>query len=248
MISIGLAIVIIIMIILIYIFVVCIKRFSNYYMDTLDIRHPRTIYSKIHKSIKTGDIIFFINQTHGMSNSIFTRNLYTHSAMVIRFDDNLYISEAAIGKYICPETGEVTKLPPRAQLNSLESRCVEYPGMLFIMPLKNNLSEMQEDKLKKRIFEQMPYPGVSDIIKGIFSSRAGNNARHCMQHVSWLLDEIGLTPREYLSINKKLLDYGLFKTANELANITDKPLGVNGDNYYKEIYQLLYDKYDSHIL
>lgn len=227
--------------IILTLFVAVIVRAMSYYSKYHLVRHEKVRMTDRYASLKSGDIILFIGHTHGFANSLFTGDLYTHSGMVVEVDGELFLSEATVDSLPNPITGEEEGLPESSQVNPLLPRLKHYPGMLFLMPLEHPLAPKQEAVLRERILVETPYPGMVQILKAIFRFPVHREARHCMQHLAWLLDEMGLTPTRLAEKGDKLLETGFFRSSREVTTLPGKPLGADGRNAYGPVLELLFD-------
>lgn len=231
----------ILLFIILTLFVAFIMRMMAYYKKYRYVRHEKVRMTDCYAALKSGDIILFIGHTHGFTNSLFTGDLYTHGGMVVEIDSELFISEATVDSLPNPTTGEEKGLPERSQVNPLLPRLRHYPGMLFLMSLERPLTPKQEGVLQDRIWVETPYPSMVQILKAIFRVPIHTKARHCMQHLAWLLDEMGLTPTRLVERGDKLLETGFFNSSREVTTLPSKPLGRSGRNKYGPVYELLFD-------
>jgi hypothetical protein len=224
-------------------------RYVNYYKKIVNLRYPKVKFSDYKKELKDGDIIFFMTRIHNPSNSIFTMFPFSHVGMVVIENGNLLISESTFGGYIDSD-GSSHNFPHRSQLNDLDWRLDEYPGQAFVMSLKNKLSQEQLKKLHEIIHIQTKYPdNPTEIIKHLFDPGRADVSRHCMQHVNWLIDQIGLHPQDCECENpskcyncKQMFKKGLFKTSHQLESYIGQSMGPE-NNSYLPILQLIYDDF-----
>jgi hypothetical protein len=109
-----------------------------------------------------------------------------------------------------------------------------YPGDCFLMRLNKPLCIEMEEKLIKYANKECPYPtimqGLSIIVEQNFGKQK-TNARHCFQHVGYLLDKIGIT--------NNISDNGIYSICKKVANIYQEKLN-NGYRYETPI-KILYD-------
>jgi hypothetical protein len=215
-------------------------RVSNYYKEYRLVRHERKRLSKVRPTLKSGDIVLFISHTHGFTNSLFTKDLYTHSGMVVDYGrGKLSLSESTVDS--CPdETGRVAALPAAAQLTPLLWRLQHYTGMVFLMALERPLTPKQEATLKQLAQTKAPYPGVLQTLKGLLLKTPAQE-RNCMQHTAWLLDELGLTPDALSKKGGSLQRTGAFGVSRAITRLPGAPLG-NNTNRFSAIVELLIDE------
>lgn len=225
--------------IILTIFMAFIVRVMSYYRKYHLVRHDKARMTDRMPALKSGDILLFISHTHGFTNSLFTGDLYTHAGMVIKIGEEFYISEATLDSLPDPVTGEEKRLPEGSQMNLLRPRLKNYPGMIFLMPLERALSARQESILRERALVETPYPSMLQMIKALFHLNNYRQTRHCMQHVAWLLDELGLTPKHQLARSRTFLEVGFFDSSRAVTTLSGKPLGDN--NKYGSVVQLLFD-------
>ena len=219
--------------------VTMIVRLTTYHKEYHLVRHDKACLSERLSTIKSGDIILFIAHTHGLTNSIFTWDLYSHSGIVVEIDGELYVSESTVDS-LPDATGKELTLPQSSQINPLLRRLKHYPGMTFLMQLETPLTLAQEAVLRERAQERVPYPSMLQMLQAIFRIPVHKKARHCMQHVAWLIDEVGLTPDYQAEKGKTLLESGFFASSRAVTSLPGKSLG-GGANQYTKIVQLLYD-------
>ena len=109
-----------------------------------------------------------------------------------------------------------------------------YPGDSFLMKLNKPLDAEREELLIKYAHEQCPYPtilqGLSIIIEQNFGEQK-THARHCFQHVGYLLDKINIT--------NNISDNGIYSICKKIANIYQEKL--NDDYQYNIPIKILYD-------
>lgn len=245
------SIVIIIIILVVAILAIGTNRFVGYCAKFNNTRFNKVKFTKYQHDLKDGDVVLFIARVHNLSNSVFTNSLFSHSGMVVKVDGELMISESNCGKHIDSD-GKITHFPNGSQLQDLEWRFEEYPGQLFIMPLKDPLTKKQQNKLHSIIHKQTNYPGsVKEVFMHVVNPHRAEQTRHCMQHVNWLIDQIGLHPQmcDFDNDNHKkcrkckdLFKAGIFNTANQLTSYIGKSMGSN-DNTYEPIVEMVYDNF-----
>lgn len=212
-------------------------RIMSYYREYHLVRHERALLSG--RTLKSGDIILFVAHTHGLTNSLFTWDLFSHAGVVVEIEGGLWLSESTVDS-LPDAQGEEEILPQGSQLNRLLRRLKHYPGMAFHMPLEKPLTPSQEETLVARAREWVPYPSMLQMLGAVFRIPVHRWARHCMQHVAWLLDELGLAPGELAERGRTLLSTGFFGSSRAVSGLSGKPLG-GGANRYGDIVELLYD-------
>lgn len=225
------------------------RRMLGYYSEHAIWRFPRALVSST--EFKPGDILLFTGHTHGFVNSLLTQDFYTHGSIIVRNpkDGQCYISETMIGDEVMPHPqksdvelvagGKTVILP-------LYSRIKFYPGETFLMRLTPELSPAQSNKLWELAHANTPYPGFWNSFLRIVGlekllSNRGTDERHCMAHVAWMLDQIGLTPTKTLKKGKKMYRGSFLGTCRRVSRIYKEPLGVRGTCHYLPPVHLLYD-------
>jgi hypothetical protein len=227
------------------------SRYISYYQTFVNIRYPKVKLSEYKHKLKNGDIILFINRVHLPTTSIFINTLFSHVGMVVIIDDVLMLSESIYGNYV-DEDGVSYEFTPGSQLTNLNSRLNEYPGQPFIMPLKDELTEEQTAKLYVNIYKKTAYPdSFGELLKHVFNSRQSEKSRHCMQHVVWLLDQMGMIPTECDCGNtstkscKKCTDifkHSVVNAGKQITSYIGKSLGSN-NNTYEPILEIIFDDF-----
>lgn len=229
----------ILLVIVLTVFIATVLRMLAYYTKYHKVRHEKVRLTDRLADLKCGDIVLFVSHTHGFTNSLITRDLYSHGGVVIREGNELFLSEATIDDYPDPDTGETIHFPEAAHITPLLDRLKHYSGMYFLLRLRDPLTPEQEATLRTRARETAPYPSVSNLIMAALRIPTRSPSRHCMQHVAWLLDEIGLTPTQLSDAGKSLLGTGFFRTSREVTTLPGRPLG--GGNEYGPVVELLFD-------
>ena len=203
--------------------VAIVYRAMVYFGKHKDTDHEKVALSEVLPTLKSGDMVLFIAHTHGFTNSIFTGDLYSHSGMVVRDPEGgLRLSEAT------SSGSSEDPLIPRLQ---------NYRGMLFLMQLDRPLTAEQQRTLQEKASMRTPYPNLVQLVRSWAGLKP--SARHCMQHVAWLVDEIQLTPEALLQEGVRMSDTGVIRTSREVTALSGKKL--NGGNAYGPIRQLVCD-------
>jgi len=242
---------ILIVIIIIIIVYFTSTRYISYYKSFVNIRYPKVKLSEYKHILKNGDIILLVNRVHLPSTSLFINTLFSHVGIVVNIDNVLMISESIFGNYI-DEDGKSYDFVPGSQLTNLNSRLMEYPGQVFVMALKDELTEEQTAKLYVNIYKKTAYPdSLNEIIKHLFNSKQAEKSRHCMQHIIWLLDQMDMSPSDCncdLTLNEKcksctnIFKYSIFNSGKQITSYVGKSLGKN-NNTYKSISELIIDDF-----
>ena len=243
------SILIVFTIIIIIYFASC--RYMSYYRNFVNIRYPKVKLSEYKHNLKNGDIVLFVNRVHLPSTSIFVNTLFSHVSMVVKIDGILMLSESIFGNFIDDE-GNMYDFEPGSQLTNLNTRLNEYPGQAFVMPLRDDLTEEQTAKLYVNIYKKTAYPSsFLELMKHIFNSNRSEKSRHCMQHVIWLLDQMGMISNNCdcdTSVPKKckkctnIFKHSIFKSGKQITSYIGKPLG-NNNNTYEPIIELIVDDF-----
>jgi len=109
-----------------------------------------------------------------------------------------------------------------------------YPGDCFIVRLNKPLDEKRENELIKYAHEECPYPtilqGLNIFIEQSFGKQK-TRARHCFQHVGYLLDKINIT--------NNMSSNGIYSICKKMANIHKEEL--NDGYQYEMPIKILYD-------
>jgi hypothetical protein len=231
----------ILLIILLVAFSAVTVRAMQYYTRYYNTRHKRVRFTDCEPHLKSGDIILYVSHTHGFSNSVFTGDLYSHGGMLVKIGGVLHVTESTVDSLPDPVTGKEIALPEGSFVIPLRQRLHAYAGSAFVMSLKKPLRPEQELRLRELASVYTPYPSVGQLLRAMFRISSTHKARHCMQHIAWLLDEIDLTPSDLLKNNKKFLTRGCYGISKEITSLTGRVVGSYRNNEYGEIYELLYD-------
>ena len=226
-------------------------RYLSYYRNFVNIRYPKIKLSEYKSKLKNGDIILFINRVHLPTTSIFVNTLFSHVSMVVKIDNILMLSESIFGNYI-DDDGISYDFVPGSQLTNLNTRLNEYPGQVFVMPLRDELTEEQTAKLYINIYKKTAYPNsFFEVLKHLFNSNRSEKSRHCMQHVIWLLDQMDMIPDDCnctSNLTKKckkctnIFKYSIFRSGKQITSYIGKSLGKN-NNTYDPILEIIVDDF-----
>jgi hypothetical protein len=111
-----------------------------------------------------------------------------------------------------------------------------FPGDCFIMKLNKPLDAKKENILYSAISEKCPYPTPVQAIKILAEKKILKEqktyARHCFQHVAYLLDKMNIT-------NNILENNGLISICAKLAYIDGQKL--NSGYEYQTPVRIVYD-------
>ena len=227
------------------------SRYLTYYKNFVNVRYEKVKLSEYKHILKNGDIILFINRVHLPSTSVIVNILFSHVCMVVKINDVLVLSESIYGNYI-DKDGTSYDFKNGSQLTNLNARLNEYPGQIFVMQLRDELTEEQTAKLYVNIYKKTAYPNsFLEIIKHIFNSHQSEKSRHCMQHVIWLLDQMGMTPNECncastldgkCDLCDDIFKHSIFNSGKQITSYIGKSLG-NNNNTYEPILELIVDDF-----
>jgi len=188
--------------------------------------------------LRPGDLLLFVPHAHGFHNSLFTRNIFSHGALVVESPEGqLYTSESLYDCEIVPG-----QRASGATCNPLYARLKYYPGSVFLQRLVSStggrgLGPAQSARLWRLAQRRAPYPSLArcglQAILGVGGRSTAATGRHCMQHLAWLLDNLGLTDGRPWS------DRGFLAICRELG----RPDGhsLDASHAYQAPVQLLYD-------
>lgn len=188
-------------------------------------KFKRALYSDVRHSLKSGDIILFVAHTHGLTNSLFTFDLFSHGGVVV---------EGADGELYLSDSNNSAGASIRPLLQVLD----DYGGMRFLMSLSRPLDSDRKIQILQAAARKLPYPTVSDSVRALFGAKTHRYARHCMQHVAWMLDTIRLTPESCTP--SMLKSTGFFGSSRAVTAIYNKKL-PDGYRYLSPVELLLDD-------
>jgi hypothetical protein len=204
-----------------------VARAMAYFRRNIAVDHGRVLLSEALPSLKTGDLVFFVSHAHGFSNSLFTLDLYSHAAVVVEAGDgSLALSESTIDPTtpLSRQKGEAVRT---AQLNPLLPRLEAYRGALFLSQLEEPLDPAARRRLEAAAAEEAPYPSFWQMAAGLLGLPTHRSARHCMQHVAWLLDRAGVAPA-FSDKRRPLAASGLLASSRAVTTLPGKPLTRGG--------------------
>lgn len=162
-----------------------------YYARFATTYFPRA--SVVDTPLRAGDLIFFVSNTHMYYNSLFTQDIFSHAGMVVEGPGGgLWLSESARGPPYAGlgQTG-------RAALSPLYNRLYHYPGSVVVQKVAPELPPRLKAQLWRLAQEDAPYPSAGYLVAGAVGVERAlfrRPQRHCMAHVAWLVDELGLRP------------------------------------------------------
>lgn len=217
-------------------------RMSEYYSMFCTMRAPRAKVSDIYPALKTGDVLLFVATCHAPSNSMLTQTFYSHTGVLLREGDLLYISEASAGGELMPDPRDPAEsnihMHRGADLTPFLTRLKYYTGDCYVMRLSHPLDAGREEKLKstaERLYAaHYPYPTVFQILLGMAGRSTAS--RHCFQHSAHLIDEARLTPLDRAA---PLAESGFAAVCREVCDLPGRPL-PDGYSYLPPV-QLVYD-------
>lgn len=199
-------------------------------------RAPRAKISEVYDSLKTGDILLFASSVPVLSNIGITQTLYSHAALLCRSGDIVTTSEAQMGAELVPAaTGgaAATHMRPGAASAPLLTRIKYYSGRVYVMRLSRELDSARERRLTAAADAlhraEYPYPTATGACAAaVFGIPAP--ARHCFQHVAYLLGVAGLGLGS---------GSGIIQVCRDVCSIANRPLADGF--FYESPIELLYD-------
>lgn len=229
------------------------RRMLRYFSEHASWRFPRALVSAT--DYLPGDIVLFTGHTHGFVNSVFTLDFYTHAAMVVADPDtgDLFLSETMIGDEIMPDADEPDGervAGGKTVLLPLYARLKYYQGEHFLMRLAPALTPRQAAALWEHARTVVPYPSFWNSLLRVarldlLLQDGGCAERHCMAHVGWLLDQLGLTPTELIEKGKKLHRGPFLGICRRITRLHQETLGRGQDGRATHRYlppvHMLYD-------
>ena len=198
--------------------------------------------SDAYHHLKTGDLLMFASCMSSAPHSIIWKQPYDHIGMVIRGEGDLvYNSETSPeNPFMKTPDGTIERLPAGASMSPLLARLKHYNGFAYLMRLSRALDPARS-QTARALAEHLTrvgfkYPTPAQFLLGLALGRKAHDARHCGQHVSHILDEIGLTP---LDQKGRLSELDFVKVGLVLGELPGRPLP---DGYYYEPpVRLVYD-------
>jgi hypothetical protein len=161
----------------------------------LEIPFDRISLSKIYSSLKTGDLLFYRHSVASIINDILTpSSLYKHGAMIIKYNNELYITESVMSEYYCRDNGVPIKLREGINTVPLKKRLEYYCGVVYLFQLNKPLEPEREKKLIDYCItlKDRPYPSTFDIyLNFIFNIRI-KKSLYCFEYLYVLLKYINL--------------------------------------------------------
>lgn len=234
------------LIILLIVFIV--NRVVKYCIKYGSTVFKRGMFTDYYCKMKSGDLLLFVPHVHRCVNSVITCDIFSHTAMVVEIDKELYLTESAgdlleVGERLLKEGKGKTG----TQLYRLCDYIFNYPGDTFVSQLNKPLNKEQCELMVKLAHVYTPYPGAFQVLGSLIGLPIWKKYRHCMQHCLYILDCLGLTPKTYMRDNKYLIDSGIFASSHVTTRIQGIPLGKDGDYHYGEIIHIIPNMRDMRI-
>lgn len=195
--------------------------------------------------LAAGDILLFVGAAHMFYNSIFTQDLYTHIGMVVEdpADGGLWLSESTRGiiyRRLMGGGKAGVKKHGKTMLTPLYQRLYMYPGEAMVVKLTPALPPALKLKLWECAQRVTPYPSLPYLAAGLAGAERAlfsREQRHCMAHVGWLVDELGLRPEKDPC---RLQDRGIIEVCRAVAALHERGPSASGHQYAPPVH-LLYD-------
>jgi hypothetical protein len=202
-------------------------RASQYYMWNTFVQHPRVLWSEIHDKLKAGDVLLFVGSAHNLMTSMLTQVLYSHAAIIVSRNGELYMSESTVVEpyMVNPKLGIQAYTRHGTNVIPLLDRVSNYCGQVFVMPLNKKLSAAAEDRVWQAAATPCPYPSTKQAFMGLVGIRT--SSRHCFQHTGHMIDVIGLKLKQ----KKPLSEMGVVEVVLEIVDLPGKDLG-QGYSYF----------------
>jgi len=197
--------------------------------------------SDAYDTLKTGDIIMFISSTHLPASSGIAQVYYSHTSIVVKDGDLVYLSETQPGVALMPSDVDGVRymMRPGATIMPLLTRLKYYAGQCFLMRLNRNLDTIREEALKVEAEylcrNSYPYPNGNQALTSMMTCMQ-TGTRQCFQHVAHILDTVNLTPTE---LSNPLSHQGFLGTCRMMCGINTKTL-PDGYKYLPPV-ELIYD-------
>lgn len=188
----------------------------------------RCLYSK--ENIKSGDLLF-IRTSLGSIGKIFIPFLYKHVAIVVEYDNELYVAETSKAKIRGRHNDKIIYANSSTNLYKLPTYMKNMLGPVYLLKLNKPLSESQVEVLQDLVLDMIgkPYPSPIELyinyIYGIPIKKL-----QCISFVNLCLVSMGLIKNK----KESTYDQGVF-----ITNINKYDLL---DGYkYEDPKQLIYD-------
>lgn len=236
----ALAVLVVVLLLVVAVYVVITVRVGKYVAAHHNHPiHPRVSLTTCEPHLKTGDILLFVRYHQY---PILSNHLYSHVAMVFRHRGVLYVAETARtfdkkGTHEHKENYEASS----SEINLLR-RMDQYAGCAFVMRLEHPLTPSQEKVMARTVDEVRQFPKPHQVAAGILLNRPTANTQDCGQRVMHLLDSVGLAPT-YLARQGKTLSGSsrYLDSVKTVAALENTPVGLEGNNRYGHIYELVND-------
>ena len=221
------------------------KRMMGYYGDFTARRFPRALASQV--QFAPGDIILFNSSVHGFTNSAVTRDFFSHAGIIVRDPETgrLFVSDSSGSEVMPAADGAEYTTRMESMYLPLYARLKYYTGEIYHLHLMPGLTDRQADYMWDLVQERVPYPGALQSLAGLLHLprwvRSSGPSRHCMEHVAWLRDELGLTPTDLLTKGATIEHPGFIPVCKAVPGIGGKRLGVAGTSCCAPPVQVMYD-------
>lgn len=218
------------------------RMLVSYYGRYECTRHARALVSDV--DFAPGDIILFNSSAHGFTNSAITADFFSHAGMVVQdpATGGLYVSDSSGGGVFPAPDGAEYVAPAGSMRVPLYTRLKHYAGEAYHVRLDPPLPPEKAARLWDLTGAYVPYTGMAESLVRILGLPwFGRKSRHCMAHVAWLVDSLGLTPQDLQASGRALEDSGFIGVCSQVTGLPGRRLGARGDAAYAPPVHILYD-------
>jgi hypothetical protein len=237
------AIIIILLVVIIFAFFIFYRE-HKYYTKYEYARNLKSmLLSENYHNLKSGDIILYKANAVQLEHVIFTHSFFTHTGMIIKYNNKLYITESnpPNEEYVPANTDKLYTLNPvkkyiigkkiksGASIIPLFDRIKYFPGDCYLMSLNKPLSKEKESELLYWVFDsgkKISYPKYKQLftifLKEKIGFRKSTTIQHCFEYIAYLLDR--------LKITNNIHTYDLINICNKISQLWKKKLN-NGYIY-----------------
>lgn len=188
-------------------------------------------YNNLKSTIKSGDLLLFSYLQYQYITRSVGHPAFSHMAIVIKYNDQLYSLELVGGEILYPYT-----IPKIGLIfHPLEDRIKYYNGYVYHASLLNPLSLEKEKELYKYI--NKPYKIASNPVTFLFSlfTNPKSYNKVCSQFILHILENLNIinkiNPYKFWNYNRKLVKLCNDKIYSQPIQIISDDLLINNVEY-----------------
>lgn len=190
--------------------------------------YKKILYTDVLSQVKSGDLVFFDHNITSIYERRFGHSQFSHIGIVIEINNKPYICDLNPEDIFINNKQIISK---GLNIIPLYNRIYNYNGYVYIASLKNELDDIQKQKLISIINEKkrIDFLSTSKLVYSYItnSKYVYENEMLCNEFIAYILDELQIT-NNLLYSNKKDLSNNIIQLSN--SNLYYKPVHIIIDN------------------